>query len=80
MPQFIMAEDNTSHTFSTIHRLNFGTDESPLKYFLYRNVLNDGFVAILRPNPYLKLLATLGALVPECFIFLFSVFRRSQGL
>ena len=69
MHQFIMIEGNTSHTFDTIHRLNFGTNASPLKYFLYKNVLNGGFIAILRPNPYLKLLATLGALIVGFFLF-----------
>lgn len=75
-----MIEQNTSHTFDTIHRLSFGTNASPLKYYLYRNVLNQGFIAILRPNPYLTLLATFGALVLEFLLFFFFFLYYSQWL
>lgn len=69
MHRFIVIERNRFHFDTTTHRLSFGTDESPLKYFLYRNGLNNGFIAILRPNPVLKLLATIRAST-----FFFKVF------
>lgn len=65
MHQVVVTEQASSHHVTTTHRLSFGTDESPLKYFVYRNGLNDGFVAILQQeNPLWELWGILCMLAP----------------
>ena len=61
-----MTQRHSSLQINSTTPLSFGTDESPLEYFLYKGDLNDGLVEISREeNSFLEPWAILRALVLE---------------
>lgn len=62
MPQGILIQQHASNKLTT-HRLNFGTDQTPIKYYIYKSALDDEIVVSLVKTPLLSLLAILRALL-----------------